>query len=129
MIRKLDEWMRQYNLDSLVCYVDCADSGGFIDGLVLEAKNQRVWNITFVPSTKIQILTRVYFENLLMSYNCLMFNKNCENLVREIKNAKKSKEGKVREDYDDHAINAFEYAWIPTRKKLKRWKLFKDPTS
>lgn len=129
MIRKLDEWMRQYNLDSLVCYVDCADSGGFIDGLVLEAKNQRVWNITFIPSTKIQILTRVYFENLLMSYNCLMFNKNCENLVREIKNAKKSKEGKVREDYDDHAINAFEYAWIPTRKKLKRWKLFKDPTS
>ena len=62
-----------------------------------------------------------------MSYNCLMFSNNYQNLLREIKNARKSKEGKVREDYDDHAINAFEYAWIPTRKKLKRWKTFKDP--
>ena len=127
MVAMLGKWIKEYNLMGLVCYVDCADSGGFIDGLVWQAKEQRIWNLTFIPSTKIKILSRVYFENLLMSDNSLMFNSNCKNLIREIKNARKSKEGKPREDYDDHAINAFEYAWIPTRKKLRRWKLFKDP--
>ena len=64
-----------------------------------------------------------------MAKKCLVFSGRCKNLIREIKNARKAKDGKVREDIDDHAINAFEYAWIPTRKKLRQWKLFKDPTS
>lgn len=127
MIDKLKEWLIQYNLSSLTCYVDCADSGGFIDGLVLEAHNRGLRNLNFIPASKIMILSRVYFENIMMSYNALLFNKNCENLVREIKNARKAKDGRVREDYDDHAINAFEYAWIPMRKRLKRRKTFKEP--
>ena len=80
-----------------------------------------------MPSSKIQILTRVYFENLLMALGMITPCKRCKNLIREIKNARKAKDGRVREDYDDHAINAFEYGWIPLRKKLKRWKNFKEP--
>ena len=129
MVSKIGEWIKEFDLDALVCYVDCADSGGFIDGLVLEAKEQGVWNVTFLASSKIKILTRVYFENLLMAKKSLLFSTRVKNLKREIKNARKAKDGKVREDIDDHAINAFEYAWIPTRKKLRQWKLFKDPDS
>ncbi len=128
MVAKLKQWIMQYQIQGiLVCYVDCADSGGFIDGLVLEARRQYLDNVRFMPSTKIPILSRVYFENRLMALGALKLSKNCKNLIREIKNARKSKEGKPREDYDDHAINAFEYGWIPLRHKFVRWKTYKDP--
>jgi len=128
MIKMLIEWRNKYQIRGmLVCYVDCADSGGFIDGLVLEGHRQYLEDTVFMPSSKIPILTRVYFENILMALGALRISKACPNLTREIKNARKSKEGKPREDYDDHAINAFEYAWIPLRKKFRHWKQFKDP--
>lgn len=128
MIAKLMEWVERYQIQgTLVCYVDCADSGGFIDGLVMEAKRQGAYNLRFMPSSKIPILSRVYFENILMALGAYRISKSCSNLMREIKNARKAKDGRVREDYDDHAINAFEYAWIPLRKRLSRWKSFKDP--
>ena len=127
MIATLKQWVNEYDLHSLVCYVDCADPGGFIDGLVLEAKKQDLWQVTFLSSTKIKILTRVYFENRMMCDYILRFSYKCKNLIREIKSARRAKDGKVREDDNDHAINAFEYAWIPVRKKLRRWKTFKDP--
>lgn len=130
MVSKLFEWSTRYaNGDMLTCYVDCADSGGFIDGLRYTAQDLGVYNVKFVASSKIPILSRVYFENILMAYSSLKVSENCYNLIREIKNARKSKEGKIREDYDDHAINAFEYAWIPMRKRLVRWKTFKDPSA
>ena len=62
-----------------------------------------------------------------MSYGLITPSASCENLIREIKNARKTKEGRAREDYDDHAINAFEYAWGAIRQRLKRWKTFKEP--
>lgn len=128
MIGCLLEWIKKYQIfGQLVCYVDCADSGGFIDGLILEAKRQNLYNVVFMPSSKIPILSRVYFENQLMALGAYKISKVCNNLMREIKNARKAKDGRVREDYDDHAINAFEYAWIPLRKKLRRWKTYKDP--
>ncbi len=128
MITKLIEWYSRYQMQgNLVCYVDCADSGGFIDGLVMEAHHQGAYYLKFMPSSKIPILSRVYFENQLMALGALKLSKTCNNLIREIKNARKAKDGRVREDYDDHAINAFEYAWIPLRKRLTRWKTFKDP--
>ena len=128
MISKLKEWVLRYQIQgTVVCYVDCADSGGFIDGLIMEAKRQDAYNLRFMPSSKIPILTRVYFENQLMALGAFRISKSCSNLTREIKNARKAKDGRVREDYDDHAINAFEYAWIPLRKRLSRWKVFKDP--
>lgn len=130
MIGRLQEWIKKYQIyGQLACYVDCADSGGFIDGLIMEARRQGLSNVVFIPSSKIPILSRVYFENQLMALGAFKISKTCNNLIREIKNARKAKDGRVREDYDDHAINAFEYAWIPLRKKLRRWKLYKDPLS
>lgn len=128
MIETIIKWVKQYQIyNTLMCYVDCADSGGFIDGLVFEARRQGAHNLVFMPSSKIPILSRVYFENLMMAYGCITPSKACKNLIREIRNARKAKDGKCREDYDDHALNAFEYAWIPLRRRLKRWKNFKDP--
>lgn len=128
MIATLILWYNKYNINgTLICYVDCADSGGFIDGLVWEAEQQGAYNLRFIPSTKIPILSRVYFENITMAYGNYKVSESCKNLIREIKNARKAKDGRVREDYDDHAINAFEYAWIPVRKRLLRWRSFKDP--
>jgi len=130
MIETLKAWIVKYNIhDTLNCYVDCADSGGFIDGLVLQANNKGLWNVRFIPSSKIPILTRVYFENTIMALKSYRISSACKNLAREMRNARKSKEGKVREDIDDHAINAFEYAWIPIRKRLVRWKSFKEPNN
>ena len=128
MISTLDSWIKKYQIyGQLACYVDCADSGGFIDGLIIEARRQGLSNVIFIPSSKIPILSRVYFENQLMALGAFKISKVCSNLIRELKNARKAKDGRCREDYDDHAINAFEYAWIPLRKKLRRWKLYKDP--
>lgn len=128
MISKIKDWIEEYDIRGpLECCVDCADPGGFRDGLALEARRQGLFNVSFIKASKITILSRVYFENYLMSLGLITPGSNCKNLIREIKNARKSKEGKVREDFDDHAINAFEYAWIKIRLKLRRWKTFKDP--
>ena len=128
MIKTLIDWKWKYRISGILCcYVDCADSGGFIDGLVMEARRQGEYNLRFIASSKIPILTRVYFENIIMAYGSFKVSENCRNLVREFKNARKAKDGRVREDFDDHAINAFEYAWIPLRQRLVRWKAFKDP--
>ena len=126
MITTLKLWQDKYRTGVLVCYVDCADSGGFIDGLRYEADRQGAYNLRFIGSSKIPIISRVYFENMLMAYKELKISANCKNLIREIKNARKSKDGRVREDYDDHAINGFEYGWIPIINRLKRWKDFKQ---
>ena len=128
MVQTLKSWVMKYRIEgTLVCYVDCADSGGFIDGLAMQAHRLGLYSVRFMPSSKIPILSRVYFENLLMAFGALRISKACPNLAREVRNARKAKDGRVREDYDDHAINAFEYAWIPLRKRLVRWKSFKDP--
>jgi len=129
MVETLKSWIIKYELFDRVlqCYVDNADSGGFIDVLRMEADKQNVFNVKFIPCTKIPIISRVYFEDYLMSYGLLTPSDSCKNLIREIRNARRSKEGKVREDFDDHAINAFEYAWAPVRTQLKRWKTFKEP--
>jgi PBSX family phage terminase large subunit len=128
MIQTLIFWRNKYKIPGILpCYVDCADSGGFIDGLAMEAQRQGEYNVRFIPSSKIPILSRVYFENIMMAYSSYKVSCNCKNLIREIKNARKAKDGRCREDFDDHAINAFEYAWIPLRKRLVRWRSFKDP--
>ena len=129
MISTIKKWIIAYDIwDRVIqCYVDCADSGGFRDVLAMEADQQGLFNVKFIPCTKIPIISRVYFENHMMSYSKLMISEKCKNLIREIKNARKAKDGKVREDYDDHAINAFEYAWAPDRSRLKMWKIYKEP--
>lgn len=128
MIMTIKAWIEKYDLRGIImCYVDNADSGGFRDSLALEARAQGLFNVEFLACTKIPIISRVYFEDFLMSYGLITPSESCVNLIREIKNARRAKDGRVREDYDDHAINAFEYAWAANRMRLKRWKSFKEP--
>lgn len=128
LCQKLVEWCDMYQLwdDTIMCYVDCADTG-FRDNMEAVAMDYGLVNCKFIGSTKHRILTRVSFENLMMAYSDMLFSSRCKNLVREIRNARKSKEGKCREDFDDHAINAWEYAWAPIAPRVRRWKTFKVP--
>lgn len=105
-------------------YVDCADIG-FRQGLELEARKQRLYNVQFIPSTKIKIQTRVDFVRWLMAFGEFLVSEACPNLTRELKNSRRGAKGECREDIDDHAINANEYGWAPLTTKLKRWKTFK----
>lgn len=126
IIRWMDEWpalqRRRINV-----YVDCADSGGFRQSLELEARRRGLMGVAFIPSTKIPIISRVYFARRLMAYGDLRITDSCPNLIREIKAARAAEDGSVREDTDDHAQNAFEYGWAPLRPMIRRWKTFKEP--
>jgi len=128
LCEKLVEWSNLYNLweDNIFIYVDAADIG-FRDGMddIAHSSQYNLYNCTFVSSIKRPILERVRFTNLLMAHGDLIISERCKNLIREIKNAKKDKTGKCREDFDDHAINAWEYAWAPIRIRLNLWKDFK----
>lgn len=110
---------------TICVYVDSADSGGFRQGLELEARRQGLMGVVFQPCTKISIISRVDFVRLLMCWGEFLVSEACPNLIREMRNARHSDKGDVREDTDDHATNANEYAWAPLREKLRRWKSFK----
>lgn len=113
-------------MKGLVCvYVDCADIG-FRQGLELEARKQGLFNVRFIGSTKLRIQTRVDFIRILMGWGDFLVSKNCANLAREIKNSRRGDKGEPREDFDDHAINANEYAWASLAPKIRQWKDFKQ---
>lgn len=113
-------------LKGTICvYVDCADSGGFRQGLELEAQRQGLYGVAFLKSTKLMISSRIYMSRLLMAYGDYLFSRNCVNLIREINNARQADDGRMREDFDDHAINAHEYAWASIIKQLRAYKTFK----
>lgn len=131
IINKLIEWKDFYQSQPTILkgvipvYVDCADIG-FRQGLEIVAKKKGLFNVMFQGSTKIKIQTRVDFIRLIMAWGEFLISENCKNLTREIKNSRKGEKGEVREDFDDHAINANEYAWQPLISRLKRWKNFKE---
>lgn len=131
IIDTLLEWRKLYYTHStlmkgtILVYVDCADIG-FRQGLELVAKQKGLMNVKFMGSTKIRIQTRVDFIRLLMAWGEFLISDACPNLKREIQNSRKGEKGEVREDIDDHAINANEYAWQPIIQRLKRWKTFKE---
>jgi len=132
MINKIKEWIDRYAADpvlmkgTILCYVDSADSGGFRTLLQAKAMELGVMNIRFIASTKNRIQTRVDFVNLLMAFGEFEISDLCKHLTREISNARQAEDGRCREDTDDHAINANEYAWIPLLPKIKRFKDFKE---
>lgn len=132
IINKILEWRdlyKSYDIimkGTIICYVDSADSGGFRTLLEAKAKEFGLINIRFIASTKNKIQTRVDFENLMMAFGEFLVCDRCENLIREIRNAKQAEDGRCREDTDDHCINACEYAWIPLLPRIKRWKDFKE---
>ena len=131
LIKTIIDWKELYAdhwdlmKGQILVYVDCADIG-FRQGLELEAKRQGLYNATFLASTKMKIQTRVDFIRLIMSFGEFLISEACPNLYRELKNAVRGKNGECREDIDDHAINANEYAWAPIINRLKRWKTFKQ---
>lgn len=132
MIDKIKTWIDRYKSHpvlmkgTICCYVDSADSGGFRTVLQAKAMELGVMNIRFIASTKNKIQSRVDFVNLLMAFGEFEVCDLCKNLAREIGNARQAEDGRCREDVDDHAINANEYAWIPLLPKIRRYKDFKE---
>lgn len=131
IVNTLIEWCKKYYLHptlmkgTILVYVDCADIG-FRQGLELVARYKGLTNVRFMPSTKIRIQTRVDFIRLIMAMGEFLISDNCKDLAREIKNSRKGDNGRPREDLDDHAINANEYAWAPIIGRLKRWSKYKE---
>lgn len=128
MILKILEWKDKYwflQNNTINVFVDCADIG-FRQGLDLKAREYQLYNIRFIGSTKIKIQTRVDFINLIMAYDSLKISSYCPNLIREIKNSQRGENGEPREDFDDHTINAWEYAWTPIIQQMRHWKTFKE---
>lgn len=131
IVNTLIEWKKKYQnhpvlmKGTIPVYVDCADIG-FRQGLELVASKKGLFNVRFLPSTKIPIRTRVDLVRLLMAWSEFLISSNCKNLIREIKNSRKGEGTQVREDFDDHAINSNEYGWQPLAQRLKRWKTFKQ---
>lgn len=132
MMQTVALWRERYSRNmalmkgKIPIYVDSADSGGFRQGLEMEARRQGMCNCVFQPSTKLRILSRIDFANHLMAYQDFLVSKNCPNLIREIKACRKGQNGKAREDVNDHAINACEYAWAPFARSITRWKDMKE---
>lgn len=132
MINTIIEWMNMYRghpdlmKGVTVVYVESADPGDFQGLLRAKAQEKGLINLKFVNSTKNRIQSRVDFDNLLMAFGEHKFTEQCKNLIREIKSASKSEDGKCREDANDHAINASEYSWIPMLPRIKRYKNFKE---
>ena len=130
IIETIKKWMNDYSdhfdlmKGTILIYVDCADVG-FRQSLELVAKEHRMYNLVFQGSTKMKIQTRVDFTNRLMAYRDFKVCDKCKNLIREMRNSRKGEKGEPREDFDDHSINAHEYAWAPIINRLKRWKTFK----
>lgn len=131
IVKTIKDWKELYVLHpdlmkgQILVYVDCADIG-FRQGLELEARKQGLYNAVFLPSTKMRIQSRVDFIRLVMAFGEFLISDACPDLYRELRNSVKGKNGRCREDIDDHAINANEYAWAPIINRLKRWKQFKE---
>ena len=132
MIKQILYWKQLYTDDNvlmkgtILVYVESADPGGFRSLLEAKAREHGLLNARFIASTKNKIQTRVDFQNLLMAFGDFLISDKCKNLIREIKNARASEDGRCREDIDDHTLNAHEYSTIPLYPKIKRWKSFKE---
>ena len=131
IIKTLMAWQEKYrnHFDLMrgvaMVYVDSADRG-YRDGLKMEAIRQGLVNVRFEGSAKnVRIVDRVMFIRRIMAYGEYKICDQCKNLIRELKNSRQGQDGRIREDIDDHAINANEYAWIPIINRMKRWKDFK----
>jgi PBSX family phage terminase large subunit len=126
------EWRERTYYDSfqlmkgiIPIYVDSADIG-FRQGFELECRKDGLMNVSLQGSTKIAIQSRVDFERVLFGWGDCLVSDRCKNLVRELKSARRGEKGVAREDANDHATNAFEYAWTPLRDRMLRWKTFKS---
>ena len=132
LINYIIMWMQFYGATNTILmkgtinvYVDSADLG-FRQVLAMKAREFGLFNINFIPSTKISIQSRVDFNRILLAYGDWIISDKCKNLSRELKNARRGKKGEAREDGNDHVITAEEYGSQPLLSSLKRWKSFKQ---
>lgn len=133
LIKTIISWIKKYpNLfpyqmgSTVLIYVDNADIG-FRDNLLHLAKvKYGITNWIIQGSTKDKIQTRVDFTNLLMAFSEFLISDKCKNLIREIKSSRTGEDGRPREDFDDHTINACEYSFAPYIRQLKRWQSYKE---
>lgn len=120
---KIKDWQTQYARYNIGCYVDCADIG-FKDSLQLKLKEIGVYSVYCMGSTKKPIEERVSFTNMMFAYGDYIISTNCKNLLREMRNSQKGEDGEPREDFDDHTINANEYADAPLYNYINTYKEF-----
>ena len=120
---KIKSWRNLYGSRSIGCYVDCADIG-FKDSLQVKLREKGVYHVSCLGSTKKPIEIRVDFTNMMMAYGDYKISTACVNLLREIKNSQKGENGEPREDFDDHTINANEYADAPLYPYILRYRQF-----
>ena len=103
------------------------DSGseGFRYDLMLECARQQTEH-AFVGtlSTKEKIVSRVDFERLMMGWGDFLVSEDCKNLIREFSVIRNDPETGMRENNNDHAINADEYGWAPLRNLMSRWRRY-----
>lgn len=132
LIQYIIKWTNQYsNLGTILMrgminvYIDSADLG-FRQVMEMKANEYGLFNIRFMPSTKLSIQSRVDFYRLLMAYGDFQVSEKCPNLKREIKNARRGKKGEAREDGNDHMLTCIEYGSTPMLASLRRWKTFKQ---
>lgn len=131
LLKYIAKWINRYGnsdnglLNGLInVYVDCADLGTRTS-LEIKAREYGLYNLRFLPSTKISIQSRIDFWNLMFDYGDFYISDTCKNLIREVKNARKGKNGSARADNDDHAITSLEYGSQPIIGNLTHWKTFK----
>lgn len=132
LLKYIIQWGQEYQNPSTILmkgtiniYVDSADIG-FRQVLETKSREYGLYNLRFLPSTKLSIQTRVDFDRLLMAYGDYLISDLCPNLEREIKNARRGKKGEAREDGNDHVLTASEYCRAPLLSILRRWKNFKQ---
>ena len=75
-------------------------------------------------STKEKSVSRVDFERLMMGWGDFLVSEDCKNLIREFSVIRNDPETGMRENNNDHAINADEYGWAPLRNLMSRWRRY-----
>lgn len=114
-----------FNGRMIPVYIDCADIG-FKDAFIKECARQCLFRAQATGSTKMSIQTRVDFIRWMLGYgDCLLCSK-CHNLIREMDESRRGEKGETRENLNDHALNAWEYAWTPLKAYLMAWGQFKQ---
>lgn len=114
-----------FNGRMIPVYIDCADIG-FKDAFLKECGRQLLYRAQATGSTKMSIQSRVDFIRWLLGYgNCLICGK-CQNLMREMDESRRGDKGETRENLNDHALNAWEYAWTPLKARMMAWAQFKQ---
>lgn len=114
-----------FNGRMIPVYIDCADIG-FRDAFIKECGRQLLYRAQATGSTKMGIQTRVDFIRWLLGYGECQICGKCQNLIREMDESRRGDKGETRENLNDHALNAWEYAWTPLKAYLMAWGQFKQ---